>query len=52
MFEFVLGSVFVFVILKGKIKNFKFLCLCLGFGGYSGPIEEYDFWVFVFGFLI
>ena len=31
VFEFVLGSVFVFVILKGKIKNLKFLCLCLGF---------------------
>ena len=31
VFEFVLGFVFVFMILKGKIKNLKFLCLCLGF---------------------
>ena len=29
VFVFVLG--FVFVILKWKIKNLKFLCLCLGF---------------------
>ena len=31
VFEFVLGFVVVFVIFKGKIKNLKFLCLCLGF---------------------
>ena len=29
LFVFVLGFVFMFVILKGKIINLKFLCLCL-----------------------
>ena len=32
----------MFVILKGKIKNLKFVCVW-GFVGYSGTIEEHDF---------
>ena len=40
----------MFVILKEKIKNLNF-CVWV-FGGYSGPIEELDLGVFVFGFLI